>query len=850
MNVYITCSYIPPHSDQSIYKLHIEAIQAVTLKSDPADLFFIFGDFNLPQISWHFSSEDGYFIPSISDELCDALYNNVAGFCFYQINGIKNVFGKLLDLVFVNEPKVCSINRSEPLTLPEDLYHPTIEISCNIPNVLPDTNSTRKAKQFCFKRANYNDLNNLLNNTNWLQLLNIQNGEPHNIDDMVDRFYITLFEYLNECVPKFTPCHKTGPPWSTRQLTALKNQKNKYFKKFKKFQLDYYYVKYSALRAEYNRLNMQLYNNHLNNIRTNFLQDPKSFFKFVNSRRKSSNLPKLMKHLDSESSEDTIISDMFADFFSSTYSDAHYDVNSEYPYMINSSQIISIVTVYTSHIVNCIKTFKSSNLSGPDGIPSVVLKNCSSSLAVPLSIIFNISLKYGYFPKIWKESYIIPLFKSGNKSFISNYRGIAKLSDIPKLFEKCIVDSLTHQVSSLLTPLQHGFRKGLSAMTNILHLTTLVNRAFINGYQTDVIYTDFSKAFDKVNHNLLLTKLDKLGFNNTYLSWIKSYLLNRTQSIKFKSAVSRKIPVRSGVPQGSHLGPILFLLFINDMPEAIKYCNILMYADDVKIFLSLQQNSDFSLLQNDLDNFCTWCHQNLMELNTKKCKIMIFSRGREIVHPYFLSNCQLELVTSFSDLGILLDTKLNFIQHITMAVNKARGVLAFIKRWSKEFDDPTVTKRLFTALVRPILEYGSVIWDPHYNVHSDHIESVQKQFLLFCLRNAYHTFIDLPPYSTRLSQINLPTLKSRRTMLNISFLMNLINGNICSDFLLNNLHFNIPQRSLRSYDLLYVRTHRTNYAMADPVRKLCCCFNQFSNFIDFASSLSVIKRNILIHLNN
>ena len=215
-----------------------------------------------------------------------------------------------------------------------------------------------------------------------------------------------------------------------------------------------------------------------------------------------------------------------------------------------------------------------------------------------------------------------------------------------------------------------------------------------------------------------------------------------------------------------------------------------------------------------------------MELNLNKCKHMHFSRRCDVVNSYNFINHKLELVNIIMDLDILLGTKLNFIQHITMSVNKARSIWAFIKRWSKEFNDPAITKHLYITLVRPILEYGSIIWDPYYNVHIEQIESVQKQFLIFCLKDVYRDFLSLPSYSTRLSILNLPTLKSRRIMLNISFMINLLNGAINSEFLLNRLYLNAPQHHLRFYNPIAVRTYRTNFAMCDPFQKLCRCFNE------------------------
>lgn len=848
-NIYITCSYIPPSSPHSVYIEHANAIKYVCRNAKLNDYVISVGDFNMPSITWNYSPDDGFFTPitSTNNLICIEFLNSLMDLSLYQLNGIFNDHGKLLDLIFVNEYVDIVVKRSEPITTPEDRYHPTIEVNLPISFSSYSQPTDLKDKVLCFKKTNYDLFKTLLDDINWDELF-----LPSNItlDEIIKRFYTKIYSLMELCIPKKSPCKPSGPPWNTKHLSAVKNKKNKLYKNYKKTGRLIDYIKYVTCRAEYNALNKYCYTNYLRKMSIDFKNNPKSFYNFVNSKRKSTVFPTLMKFQDCESSDDLNISNMFADFFSTTYSDADYNCSSISSCSQSSNQSISIPFFDFSTILYNLKKLKFSNRSGPDNIPSCILINCAEFFAVPLTRIFNMSIRYGYFPSIWKKSFIIPFYKSGTKSDIINYRGIAKLSIIPKLFEKMVTECISHQVSSLLSSAQHGFRKGCSTTTNLLQLTTIINRGFVQRKQTDIVYTDFSKAFDKVNHKLLLKKLNTMGFSYNSLKWIESYLLNRKQCVRFKNVTSKLIDVLSGVPQGSHLGPLLFTLFINDLPNVIKFSNVLMYADDVKIFLSFNQYADHRLLQQDLDSFLSWCNLNLMELNLKKCKHMSFYRGNHIKLNYSLGNHQLENCDTMLDLGVLLDAKLNFINHISITVNKARCILGFIKRWAKEFKDPYVTKQLYVSLVRPVLEYASIVWDPIYMTHNNYIESVQKQFLLFCLRGLQWNPLDLPSYTSRLALIKLPTLKSRRTMLNVSFILKLINGDICSSFLLHNISFRVPHRPSRHFELLSINFFRSNYANADPFRRMCSQFNKFYKIIDFSLNANVIKRKIIVLLNN
>lgn len=843
--IFVTCSYIPPSSPQIIYMKHAEIIRTIASSSFAGDSVCCFGDFNLPSINWKYIPEEKYFLQIKQNSYFDEFFNILYDSCLFQINGISNIYGKILDLIFVNDVADCFISRSSPITSPEDSYHPTIKLNALIPSVVVKPSCNSSVKRFSFNLADYNTLIKLFIDTDWFGFFSCY----PDVHQMAAAFYNKVYSFMDVCIPKKRIKQFSGPPWNNKLLARAKNKKNNLYKIFKKSGSLADYRKYSLSRASYITLNKLSYNNYINSMRYNFKRHPKMFFKFVNSKKKTTGFPSSMKFEQNESNDDITISNLFADFFSTTYSDAPYNFLADYPYKITANQSISISTINISTIANELKHLKFSHDSGPDNIPSSILIKCADAFALPLSLLFNTSINTGQFPDAWKDSFIVPLFKSGNKSDIANYRGIAKLSIIPKIFEKIITDNLCYQASNLISPYQHGFQKCCSTTTNLLQLVTVIFSGFINQQQTDVIYTDFSKAFDKVNHLLLKKKLSLLGFTELCVKWIYSYLTNRKQTVRFNNVYSKSIDVLSGVPQGSHLGPLLFSLFINDLPDVICSSHILMYADDVKLFLSYRHSSDQMCLQNDLNAFHTWCKINLMELNLRKCKFMRFSRKTLIPARYVFDDYPLEAVDTILDLGILLDVKLNFIAHITMTVNKARAVLGFVKRWSKEFNDPYVAKSLYTSLVRPILEYGSIIWDPLYKIHSDAIESVQKQFLLFCLRGLNFNPMDLPSYQARLALIKLPSLKSRRTTLNITMLFKIITGEINSGFLINNITFNVPQRPSRYFSPLSVQFCRSNYANSNPLWRMCNEFNKFYRFIDFSLSSITIKNNIIIYLN-
>ncbi|CAH2105767.1 unnamed protein product [Euphydryas editha] len=257
--------------------------------------------------------------------------------------------------------------------------------------------------------------------------------------------------------------------------------------------------------------------------------------------------------------------------------------------------------------------------------------NCTSyisSITVDEKIIHQIikRLDPGCVPDMWKRAYITPVHKKGCRSEVSNYRPISKLCIIAKVFEKLIYRQTYSALCHSISLSQHGFIKGRSTVSNLILLGDYITDAMDDGYQVDVIYTDYSKAFDRIPHDILLNKLEMIGIHGDLLRWFASYVDNRCQAVVINNYISSWVVVPSGVPQGSLLGPLLFIIFVNDIEKCLKTSKLLCFADDMKIFARIRTYADAILLQEDLNLLQSYCIKNNLDLNPEKCTIMSFSR--------------------------------------------------------------------------------------------------------------------------------------------------------------------------------------------------------------------------------
>lgn len=326
-------------------------------------------------------------------------------------------------------------------------------------------------------------------------------------------------------------------------------------------------------------------------------------------------------------------------------------------------------------------------------------------------------------------------------------------------------------------------------------------------------------------------------------------MTNRIMSVKIGETVSSPFQATSGVPQGSHLGPYIFLLYLNDINFCLK-CYKLSYADDFKLFWLVNNEEDAKFLQEQLHIFEKWCVINRMVLNPLKCSVVTFSRKKlPTSFEYKLHGEILNRFESIKDLGIMLDSKLTFRDHIAYIVNKSSKTLGFVFRATKKFKDPLCIKALYCALVRSILEYGCVVWSPHYQNGVQRIEAIQRKFVRFALRNLpWSDPWNLPNYEDRCKLLGIDILSVRRDVAKASFLSDLILGNIDCAELLQLIDFNVRHRNLRSHYFLRLPNSRTNYGYNEPVSSMCRILNRCYSSFDLHLPRSSLKTKFTLAL--
>ena len=802
LNIFLLLIYIaPPISLESLEKLYDIINQASSLMSSE-DQIIILGDLNLTDFNKATDCSKVQYLNDISTE-----------FNLVQHVSFPTREENFLDLLLSNYNNI-KVSKS-PQWFKSD--HLAFEASIKCTLLETQKGNTNNKKVLDLHKLDYDKLGSLLGNFDWSSIF-----LSSDINTIVEEFYSTLHNNFSKCCPFKLKRHFTRPKLE-KDLLLVYRSKMKIHKKYLQTRDPTDYNEFKNARARFKSLFSKKHETYVNMVENSIKSgNTRAFWTYNKSLRKSHGIPPTMELEDQVSSQTENTCNLFAKYFSNCYNDNTSNIK---PFRVKyqSQDIIHLEPFSPNEIKTLLLSLDNNKRTSPDNIPSFVLKNISDQITEPLTNIFNKILELNEVPNQFKLSFITPIFKSGNKSLIKNYRPISILSHVSKIFEKLIYIRLHTQLKVFISNNQHGFSYGKSTATNLSILSNKILDSFESNIETDIIYTDFSKAFDSVPHDLLIYKLSLFNFSPELIQLFTSYLSNRQQLVSLQGYKSNSFTAKSGVPQGSILGPLLFNLYINDLPSYLK-CDSLLFADDLKIYKSISSIYDCLKLQEDLKSLSLWCETWRLSLNIEKCHLLKVSRKKShIDFDYSINSSKLKASHNLKDLGIIIQDDFKFNCHIKMSVSKALKTLGFIKRTSKDFKDDKSLVILYNAIVRPSLEYGSVIWNNNQIVLRDYLESVQMKFIKhICYRNKidYHR----QDYLVHCQTLNLLPLYLRRTIYDIAFLHKIINNKIDTLELLNLIIPNVPVRNLRKALLFKIPfLHHINPVQHPIYRTLDLC---------------------------
>ena len=486
--------------------------------------------------------------------------------------------------------------------------------------------------------------------------------------------------------------------------------------------------------------------------------NPRAFFTYAKSKSKTVNsIGPLLDKDEKLQSDPLTMSNILQDQYIKAFSNPDSGDQTQPMPDTTDVPVFDDVKITTKEIIAAIDEISPYSAPGPDKIPAILIKECKNEIAPALTILWQKSLDTGQIPSELLKQTIIPIFKKENKSLASNYRPISLTSHLIKIFERVLRYQLIKHLESnnLITQHQHGFRNKRSTLTQLLHHLDSVLEILENDENADIIYLDLAKAFDKVNHKILLNKLDKMKVSGKVLTWIEKFLVNRTQQVVVNGIKSKPAHVLSGVPQGTVLGPALFIVYMNNITEFIKTVIIKLFADDSKLIASISNQSDREKLMDDLLALITWTDMNSMQFNEDKFQLLQIGPHEDLKQPYTSNNISIQKAAHVKDLGIYLSEDMSCKYQISEMTNKASNFASWLLRTFTTRQVDVMLLLLKTYLI-PRLEYCSAVWNPHKISEIEQIEAVQRTF------TAKIQNLETLNYYERLQHLKLFSLQRRR----------------------------------------------------------------------------------------
>ncbi|MCW4285900.1 MAG: reverse transcriptase domain-containing protein [Candidatus Thiodiazotropha taylori] len=749
--------YRPPNSDAA-YLSRIEDSISIALDTQIRNVI-VTGDFNLNMLNDQSSRK----INAICEQF--ALYQTITEPTHFTENS-----SSLIDIILTSDKEnlICS-GVTDPFLNQETRYH------CPVYGIVKFTKHKRKSFSRCiwkYDQGDYDSLRTKVANTDWDALA----------DPDINTYTRNITNHINsltaECVPNRTVrIRPSDPPWITTSIRKQIRKRKRVYKKATQRNTLYLWDKFKKLRnkvVKSIRESKQQYIDRLSNkLKSESLssKDWWSTLKSFITPSQNSSVPTLEKDgtiYSDETEKANILNNFFRD------QTLLNDQNSRVPIIacyVNS--LLSSLNITPLEVESVLKSLPLGKAVGFDDINNRILREIAQELSFPLCSLINHSLRLGIFPDTWKDALVCPIFKGGDQAAVTNYRPISLLSCLEKVPERIIFKHLYNHLhdNSVLTPLQSGFIPGDSTTNQLTFLYNTFCQALDSGKEIRVVFCDVSKAFDRVWHKGLLCKLKAAGISGSLLSWFDSYLSNRRQRVILPGTQSAWNYIHAGVPQGSILGPLLFLLYINDIVKDIQ-SNIRLFADDTSLFIIVEKpETAAQILNSDLGKITNWAQDWLVSFNPIKTETLLVSRKLiKTAHPpLYMLNKQISEVESHKHLGLHFSNDGSWHKHITYIKEKAWTRIYTMRKLKFQLDRKSL-ETIYTVFIRPILEYGNEIWDNCTQYEKDELEKIQIE----AARIATGT-TKLVSIENLYSEIGWETLETRRNKQKLTLFYKMIN---------------------------------------------------------------------------
>ena len=635
--------------------------------------------------------------------------------------------------------------------------HVSMKIELGVSLSKPKSNVKKEAtKKLSWSRISSDEIMKYsLNNIDWNYSSDILNTE-----EMWSELHSKLSDIV-DIVPVLRVDSNNRPlnaPWSNSALKRMRKHKDSAWNEFQEIPTNERFSYAMSRDKIYSDKEFILKLNYEKKLTNNLKNNSKGFYSYLrNKRQLKTGVPTLEKPDGSRTASASESAEVLADAFSSVYvhePEGLPDVGMPIPpdHILTDIVINHDNVKYELERLNCFKSF------GPDGIHPKLLKSLANDFKFveAVVILFRACTDTVTIPKVWKSANVSALFKNGSKTEPLNYRPVSLTCVICKVYEQIVRSSMIDFLEGKLSIHQHGFMKNKSCLSNLLETFDSIINLLEEGASVDIFYFDFKKAFDRVPHNRLIYKLKCLGIDGNLLDVIKDFLTGRTLRVSVEGKLSSIKDVLSGIPQGSVLGPLLFIIFINDLPDYVK-SRVTIFADDLKL---VGNASDRTIIDKDLENLELWEKRWLLKFNIDKCKVLHLKFNDNLNLEYKLNGIIMTESEQEKDLGVFTSGTLLWNDQISACINKANKMICWITR-NLISREKVLMLRIYKALVRPHLQYCVQLWNPapeHGNWSTIlKIEGVQRRFTRMIDE------VGLLPYSERLGVLKLTTLIERRT---------------------------------------------------------------------------------------